>query len=422
MRQIAITSSVAIIIKFLAFLTCTSETSALLSGLGNPLISVIRDLTWGKIFSDTPKNNDKIACKDEQGNFVDWFIVYKLPKIPDSESLLKKEGSAHYFLLPGDSAWKQSSLAINDSRSSVGRTAEPLKTVANGQVDEIAAVLYNDQPPDMEPTIRNGHSKGLMMANTKGGFWMPHSIPHFPRVSKTFEYPPGGLDNGQMLFCLSLPLNTINEVLGGALEYTKATFYNSSIPASLESQLSKIQGVIKYNKTASGVYYNQYEIGVSDLKISVFAKGPKFHREIYADWIAPYYNSSLNVQSWLNGAHAYLSNCTLNCSVYNVMKKTILGQGFTFNDDHSKWAVGQNQNSELTCIADLNRQKPQKGRGGVALCIRNKNIWSAFQGIVTKTQPCNSTHQALKYYSRTDKVQVTLKSDITTASANAKHH
>jgi hypothetical protein len=33
-------------------------------------------------------------------------------------------------------------------------------------------------------------------------------------------------------------------------------------------------------------------------------------------------------------------------------------------------------------------QKPQKGRGGVAICALNSQIWSAFKSSVADVEPC----------------------------------
>ena len=62
----------------------------------------------------------------------------------------------------------------------------------------------------------------------------------------------------------------------------------------------------------------------------------------------------LDVQSWLQGSHTFASNCTSNCTVLNIVEKSMLSQSFSFSDDHSKWAVAQ-KDKPLVCIADLNR-------------------------------------------------------------------
>jgi hypothetical protein len=77
--------------------------------------------------------------------------------------------------------------------------------------------------------------------------------------------------------------------------------------------------------------------------------------EIYSDWIAPKYGSELDVQSWLNGPHAYPSNCTtINLKVFNIDEKEVAGSKFSTHNDHSKWAVGAAE-QPVICIGDLNR-------------------------------------------------------------------
>lgn len=81
---------------------------------------------------------------------------------------------------------------------------------------------------------------------------------------------------------------------------------------------------------------------------------------------------NLEVQSWLNGPHAYSSNCTNSTasgitesfSVFNVHNTSITGVKFSTHSDHSKWAVASNYSSsgsnfddkvQWVCTADLNR-------------------------------------------------------------------
>lgn len=67
-------------------------------------------------------------------------------------------------------------------------------------------MFYNDQPPDGNVSFTGGHTKGVVYAGETGGFWLIHSVPHYPPLPKLSEYsyPKTGLKNGQSYLCVSL--------------------------------------------------------------------------------------------------------------------------------------------------------------------------------------------------------------------------
>ena len=65
--------------------------------------------------------------------------------------------------------------------------------------------MYNDQPPNKKVSFDKGHTKGVFVLGPSGsGFWLIHSVPHFPYESKNgYQYPGSGHLNGQAFFCIS---------------------------------------------------------------------------------------------------------------------------------------------------------------------------------------------------------------------------
>ena len=119
------------------------------------------------------------------------------------------------------------------------------------------------------------------MSSASNGFWLVHSVPHFPANSKTSFYPPGGLENGQMFLCLSLNLTMIDSI-GQALELTKPDIYKYSMPDSIAPLLPQLTQVVRNNVSKkSPPWYTTFQIETGDLDLTVFVKGPKFHRGKY---------------------------------------------------------------------------------------------------------------------------------------------
>lgn len=55
--------------------------------------------------------------------------------------------------------------------------------------------------------------------------------------------------------------------------------------------------------------------------------------------------------------------------------------------DHSKWCV--TASGGFTCVADMNREVSQVGRGGGAVCTDDPTVGAAFSTAVRRSQPCD---------------------------------
>jgi deoxyribonuclease-2 len=69
-----------------------------------------------------------------------------------------------------------------------------------------------------------GHTKGVVMSEADGGFWLVHSVPYFPPSpgnvtttgtdshSEGYSYPSTGLTYGQSFLCISLSASQLDLV------------------------------------------------------------------------------------------------------------------------------------------------------------------------------------------------------------------
>lgn len=90
--------------------------------------------------------------------------------------------------------------------------------------------LYNDEPPEGKSIGSKGHTKGAVLADSTGGFWLVHSVPHFPQVGSSYSYPSTGITYGQSFLCISLDLSNLNKV--GEYSLTrKINIYEYANPA-----------------------------------------------------------------------------------------------------------------------------------------------------------------------------------------------
>jgi len=144
----------------------------------------------------------------------------------------------------------------------------------------VAYVLYNDQPPNKDPMLHNGHTKGIIITSTRYGIFLQHSVPHFPllKEGEGFSYPIGGLENGQLFLCLSLNASQVDSI-GEALLYTKPDVYKFSIRNELVPVLPKLTRVARDNATRkSAPWFTTLRLQAGSLDFTAFVKGPKFRK------------------------------------------------------------------------------------------------------------------------------------------------
>lgn len=67
-----------------------------------------------------------IKCVDDQGNPVDWYFMYKLPRIKHEPRLLKGGLAYMYITAAGPKEWQLSNISILDTSSMLGLTLQPL--------------------------------------------------------------------------------------------------------------------------------------------------------------------------------------------------------------------------------------------------------------------------------------------------------
>ncbi|XP_063915959.1 deoxyribonuclease-2-alpha [Zophobas morio] len=327
-----------------------------------------------------------IQCRDDNNQDVDWFAVYKIPKMTHENHLIKDGLAYTYVTSENYSQWTLSQYSVNDSRSMIGNTLNPFYS----EKKNLSYVLYNDQPPNEPSKPYKGHTKGVILADVDGGLWLVHSVPHFLPLSSKYEYSPTGTVKGQSFLCISLDLKNLNKV-GIQLQYNEPQIYASYIEEILDTKLSHIVDAVSGTVVTKPPWYNEITINSkSGVQFISFAKTKQFGKDLYHDWIAPALHTDLFVETWLNGVGELPSNCSNSVSVWNVniVGLPVTDVSFRNTEDHSKWAVSVL--GPWTCIGDINRMNHQKFRGGGSVCLNNQKLAKIYLGCVEAFQKCIS--------------------------------
>ncbi|XP_053608471.1 deoxyribonuclease-2-alpha-like [Plodia interpunctella] len=340
-------------------------------------------------------------CRNEKGEPVDWFYIYKLPREKNHLNPLVRQGVAYMYLTPSKlrGGWIMSDMSVSDPRSMLGRTLAPLYQDKN-----ILSLVYNDQPPALEnepdvllniaerysktkrgqlnqatvkrykkfkvgdkyyddydlaemckmhskfmkTRVESGHTKGVLLGDKFTSLWLVHSVPRFPPIPNSnglnvtgYDYPSTGMKYGQSLLCVSVQTSTLNQI-GTQLKYNEPLIVHHHIPQELEGELPNLLDVVK-NKTidASPWYHIESFETLVGRKFLSFAKSAMFNDDLYSGLVAEVLQSDLLVESWTNGPGTLDSECNRNFQVRNIerLKFPIAKMSFTSHNDHSKWAV-----------------------------------------------------------------------------------
>ncbi|XP_055377891.1 deoxyribonuclease-2-beta [Condylostylus longicornis] len=340
---------------------------------------------------------DKLTCRDEKGRPIDWYYLYKLPKNYESELASNeissdKTGLRYIFISSdNDEKWHFSTTFINESKSFPGQTLAPIYDDQN----DLMTLFYNDENPNGTVNFIEGHTKGVLAANNQSGFWLIHSVPKYPNITK-YEYPKNGLHYGQSFLCITLPPNQIN-IVGEQFLYNEPNIYYEKIPNTYKNNFPNIEKVLQksWKSQGPGPYFNEAEIiSTGGTKFRSFAKGRKFEQELYEDLVAPQLNVNLMVESWRLGEGNLPSDCKKPTYVYNIKSISLNAFNIKFKTtlDHSKWAVSDG--NPWICVGDINRQEHQLIRGGGTVCQLNNVLANIYNKLINEIENCpkNSTN------------------------------
>lgn len=340
-----------------------------------------------------PSESLPCVCRNHLNEPVDWFIVYKLPRLPYSIDPFIANGTGYIYLDSSSSVdqWHLSSESITSSLSLTGLT---LQSLYNSK--ENSFMFYNDQPPNHPFSLIYGHSKGVLAFHdqTQTGFWLVHSVPHFPStIEQGYGYPDSGRVFGQTMLCItlnvsaaSIPLNSI-DILSNHFLYTRPFVYAYGLTSFASERYSILANGIIPNKAhiSEPPYTRSYSLNISSFEVLTFAKYGLANIDMLSELIVPSLRTTMLSETWSNGGQINLpSNCTGEYHTENIEK---LSFNFTVHNDHSKWLVSEN--NTWTCIGDMNRQVEQIKRHGGFVCINNKNIQQRFKQLVLIIESCS---------------------------------
>ncbi|KAK1165398.1 deoxyribonuclease-2-beta [Acipenser oxyrinchus oxyrinchus] len=324
----------------------------------------------------------QISCRNEAGDPVDWFVIYKLPQYKINEM---GSGLDYMYLDPSVEDWQLSKFLVNTSQGALGETLGQLYQAHKHQSNTTGYLMYNDDPPSLDYQKGHGHTKGALHFNKDQGFWLSHSIPRFPPFpERGYGWPPTGKQNGQTALCVTYKYSQFTEIAEQLLYYNPRV-YNCSLPEIFLPAVSNLSYICQDSKIPQLPRRRVRKLvsarGESFLN---FAKSRYYVDDIYAAWVAQVLKSNLLTETWQREEHELPSNCSLPEHVYNVKRIRLPGPVLFYSYfDHSKWCVSQLFRDQWSCIGDLNREDRQAWKGGGLICTQNPLIYRSFRKAIS---------------------------------------
>ncbi|XP_017288084.1 deoxyribonuclease-2-beta-like [Kryptolebias marmoratus] len=317
----------------------------------------------------------RVTCRNDNNGEVDWFILYKSPRMASADDP-NLTGLRYLYI---DSRGMRKLDRIDRPNSALGHTLQPILKSIRKMEPRFGFLSYSDQPPgcNADPK-RFGHSKGLLMVeHNSAGVWLLHSTPQFPfrREPENF-WPPSGSANAQTFICVTFNYDQFQKI-GTHLQHIRAFPFDHDIPDSFHQEL---KDAAKWTENSQ----QPNEVLIQDLTSTKGKTLRSFAKKVSDDveegdlyvTIAENIHSNMHVQVWgcqRDESHGNPGECVINIDSI----KNSLGE-WKPATDHSKWCVAGDQNRHWTCIADVNRGRRQYGRYGGALCIEDTNVQNKF--------------------------------------------
>ena len=350
-----------------------------------------------------------LGCLNSRGSTVDWFFVSKAPGCTDATL------PACSLLSYNDASTPASprGLYFSGAESALSNSAlDATLAQASGARNATARVLWNDDPPcPFNPSascgspstsagLTNAHSKGVLVSDAGGGFWLTHSWPEWPDL-RGFAPAAGGVANastiyGQSFLCVSLSAAGV-EAVATALLRAEPLTYDGFVPVALEQQFPRLVELVGNVRvvTANPTVLALNSSGGAGF--TFFSKNGVWGKELWADLIAPSLalGGEMLVETWRRSPQLPSScNSSDYGNVLNVRQVALNISGSVvlklYTTDHSKYGISAVPS--WVCIGDINRMGSQSSRGGGAVCFQHAaNLWATLNATFVGVDVCAST-------------------------------
>ena len=379
-----------------------------------------------------------ISALNEDGNPVDWWFAYKLPKLPlgpapdaeykrmtaeerkeYDEARTRSQGNTQgteYLYCDAASPALPKALSSHDmipanilETGALVNTIQQLRDAAARQDPQVGWIFYNDEHLKVkkesvqQDNFDFGHTKGVLAFDleTNTAFWMLHSWPCYPSIPAVD--PPSSLF-GQTFLCITLrDVATADMIAGMFRDQSQPQIIGIHLPEAFDSKMYP-----NLLQLVNNTVYTSVPLGSSQprnitfnskngTEFRLFAKSKDWMapaKDLYSDYIGPTLGVDLEVETWQTGETDHDSDGTHTTQDIQWIDLSALGLNYAWNfrfHDHSKWAVSKDPDTQdetdWVIVADINRVDTQYKRGGVGIAFQNRELAHSLHSILQMVLP-----------------------------------
>ncbi len=330
----------------------------------------------------TKTNTNEISALDENGKPVDWWFMYKVPKLGKVANGPTATGYEYIYYDPIIGKVVQSPNLLTDGKGALDLT---LKAIFDNPSDSTGWILYNDEMPadaKRKDSSRYGHTKGVLAFDTatKTAFWLLHSWPKFTDPGASTMPTP---EYGQTFLCISLDLSTASKIAAQMANHQEPQVYLPRIPQGLDKNDPLFTLTQNVNPNAPGDSEVISCTSRGGLSFEMIAKNRKWSKDFWIDLVGPTLKVDIDVETWIRGKIPPTLDSDGIHKTYDVKFVDLSPLGVPWNwpetHDHAKWGISVT--SDWICVGDINRMVSQEKRGGGTIAFQDKKLWTALSKI-----------------------------------------
>lgn len=326
-----------------------------------------------------PEENDmKLSALDENGKAVDWWFIYKVPKLTQDAQSDSATGYEYVYFDPNAKKVAKSPNLLNKGKGALNLTLASVFT--NKPAAATGWILYNDEMPAIvkqKDVGTFGHTKGVIAFDTtsKSAFWLLHSWPKFAAPGVAAMPTP---QYGQTFLCVSLDLATANRIAAQMADHQEPQCYLQRSGALAKSDaLYALTQALKPRPPGDADTIDCKTAGGMPFK--VLAKNREWDKDFWNGYVGPQLKADMDVETWIRGPIPPVADTDGIHKTFDIKYINLhaLGANWVWPEthDHAKWGI--TTTSDWICVGDINRMISQRHRGGGTIAFQNPTLWQA---------------------------------------------
>jgi deoxyribonuclease-2 len=324
-----------------------------------------------------------ISALNEAGKPVDWWFLYKVPKLNKKAGTDATPSAVGYEYVYFDGVQNKVTFSPNKLNDGKGALDLTLSALFANKDASTGWILYNDEMPAGTGEKDDGllgHTKGVIAFDvaSKTAIWLLHSWPKYAEPgAKTMPTPI----YGQTFLCLSIDLATASAIAQQMAVYQQPRIYLPHLPAALAKSDPLYALTQPLNKTVAGGTSSIACKTRGGLAFNVIAKNREWGKDFWNELVGPALKQDMDVETWIRGKIPSTLDSDGVHKTFDIKFIDLrpLGAPWAWPEtqDHAKWGITLADN--WVCVGDINRMISQEKRGGGTIALQNEVLWNALK-------------------------------------------